>query len=77
MSAAVRIWPQPLIEERLGADAPLVLPGIVRLLELRARIPRYRRDSVNWRTSPVPTPRSWPRRCRISIADLAGVIQSP
>jgi hypothetical protein len=67
MSGAVRISPQPLIEERLGAEAPRVLLEILRLLELRARIPRYHRDSVNWRTSPVPTPRSWSRRCRISM----------
>ena len=46
VAAAMRVWPQDLIEEALGADAAGVMPEAVRLVELRARIPRYQRDML-------------------------------
>ena len=48
IAAAMRTWPQDAIEEALGADAPRVLPEAIRLVELRARIPRYQRDMLNY-----------------------------
>lgn len=33
-----------MIEEALGEDAPGVLPEAIRLVELRARVPRYSAD---------------------------------
>ena len=33
-----------MIEEALGDDAPRLLPEAIRLVELRARVPRYQRD---------------------------------
>jgi hypothetical protein len=41
-----RVWEQSAIEEALGDDAA-VLPEAIRLVELRARVPRYRRD-MRW-----------------------------
>jgi hypothetical protein len=35
---------QPLIEQVLGKDAEVVLPEAIRLVELRATVPRYQRD---------------------------------
>ncbi len=35
---------QSVIEAALGKDAPSVLPEAIRLVELRARVPRYQRD---------------------------------
>jgi len=48
IAAAMRIWEQAVIEEALGDDAPRVLPEALRLLELRARVPRYQRDMLSW-----------------------------
>src|SRR5258708_1719285 len=36
-----------VIEEALGDDAATVLPDVLRLAELRARIPRYQRDMLH------------------------------
>ena len=44
MAAAMRVWELGVIEEALGDDAPSVLPEAIRLVELRARVPRYQRD---------------------------------
>ncbi|HSY51440.1 MAG TPA: hypothetical protein VLC46_21730 [Thermoanaerobaculia bacterium] len=33
-----------IIEDALGDDAPRLLPEAIRLVELRARVPRYQRD---------------------------------
>jgi hypothetical protein len=41
MAKALETWPREVIEEALGADADTVLPEADRLVELRARIPRY------------------------------------
>ena len=48
IALAMRIWPQAEIEEALGDDAARVLPEAIRLVELRARIPRYQRDMLRW-----------------------------
>jgi hypothetical protein len=46
MAAALRIWEQRVIEAALGADAATVLPEAIRLVELRAHVPRYQRDML-------------------------------
>jgi hypothetical protein len=48
IAAAMRIWPQVVIEEALGEDARQVLPEAIRLVELRARVPRYQREMLRW-----------------------------
>lgn len=48
IAAAMRTWPQDVIEEALGSDADAVLPEAIRLVELRARIPRYQRDMLHF-----------------------------
>jgi hypothetical protein len=46
VAAAMRRWEQGVIEEALGIYAPLLLPEAIRLVELRARVPRYQRDML-------------------------------
>src|SRR5947209_7089123 len=46
MAAAMRVWEQAVIEEALGEDAASVLPEAIRLVELRARVPRYQREML-------------------------------
>ena len=46
IAAALRVWQQAVIEEALGEEAAAVLPEVIRLVELRARIPRYQRDML-------------------------------
>ena len=48
MAAAMRVWEQAAIEEALGEDAAAVLPEAIRLVELRARVPRYQRDMLRY-----------------------------
>jgi hypothetical protein len=48
IAAAMRIWPQAAIEEALGEAALWVLPEAIRLVELRARVPRYQWDMLRW-----------------------------
>jgi len=48
IAAAMRIWPQEVIETALGAEAEQVLPRAIRLVDLRARIPRYQRDMLRY-----------------------------
>jgi len=48
ITAAMRLWEQGVIEEALGADAVAVLPEAIRLVELRARVPRYQRDMLRF-----------------------------
>jgi len=43
MATAMRIWPQAEIEE-----AARLLPEAIRLVELRARIPRYQREMLQY-----------------------------
>jgi hypothetical protein len=44
IAAAMQRWEQTVIEDALGEDAASVLPEAIRLVELRARVPRYQRD---------------------------------
>jgi hypothetical protein len=46
VAVAMRWWEQTVIEEALGANAPTVLPEAIRLVELRARVPRYQRTML-------------------------------
>jgi hypothetical protein len=48
MAVAFELWPQEVIEEALGADGARVLPEAIRLVELRARVPRYQRDMLRY-----------------------------
>ena len=48
IAAAMRTWSQDAIEAALGEDAGRVLPEAIRLVELRARVPRYQRDMLHW-----------------------------
>src|SRR6266550_2440259 len=48
VAAAMRTWPQAEIEEALGEDASRVLPEALRLVELRARIPRYQKAMLHY-----------------------------
>ena len=48
IAAALRKWEQGVIEEALGQDAARVLPEAIRLVELRARVPRYQRDMLRY-----------------------------
>ncbi|HEY2321238.1 MAG TPA: hypothetical protein VGJ82_00110 [Thermoanaerobaculia bacterium] len=48
VAAALRLWEQAVVEEALGAEAAAVLPEAIRLVELRARIPRYQRDMLHY-----------------------------
>lgn len=44
MATAMRLWEQTAIEDALGDEAAGVLPEAIRLVLLRARVPRYQRD---------------------------------
>lgn len=48
IAAAMRVWEQTVIEEALGDDAAAVLPEAIRLVELRARVPRYQREMLRY-----------------------------
>ncbi|SRR6266542_3614846 len=48
IAAAMRVWDQATIEEALGREGERVLPEAIRLVELRARIPRYQREMLRW-----------------------------
>ena len=45
---AMRIFEQAVIEEALGDDAASALPEAIRLVELRARIPRYQKEMLHY-----------------------------
>ncbi len=47
IAAAMRTWRQDEIKEALGDDAAKVLPEAIRLVELRARVPRYQREMLH------------------------------
>jgi hypothetical protein len=47
IAAAMRVWRQDEIEDALGEDAARVLPEAIRLVELRARVPRYQREMLH------------------------------
>jgi hypothetical protein len=44
IATAIRLRDQSAIEEALGLDAARLIPEAIRLVELRARVPRYQRD---------------------------------
>jgi mannose-1-phosphate guanylyltransferase len=46
VAMAMQKWEHAIIEEALGEDAAAVLPEAIRLVELRARVPRYQRDML-------------------------------
>jgi hypothetical protein len=46
MAAAMRVWEQGVIEAALGDEAASVLPEAIRLVDLRARVPRYQREML-------------------------------
>jgi hypothetical protein len=48
IATAMRMWPQAVIEEALGDDALRLLPEAIRLVELRARVPRYQKEMLQW-----------------------------
>jgi len=48
IAAAMRTWEQCVVEEALGDDAATLLPEAIRLVELRARVPRYQRDMLRY-----------------------------
>jgi hypothetical protein len=48
IAAAMRVWAQSVIEEALGEDAAALLPEAIRLVELRARVPRYQREMLRY-----------------------------
>ena len=48
IAAAMRVWEQAVIEEALGEAAAAVLPEAIRLVELRARVPRYQKDMLRY-----------------------------
>ena len=43
IATAMRLWDQSVIEAALGDDAARLIPEAIRLVELRARVPRYQR----------------------------------
>ena len=44
VAVAMQTWEPSVIEAALGEDAAAVLPEAIRLVESRARVPRYQRD---------------------------------
>jgi hypothetical protein len=48
IAAAFRTWELTAIEEALGEEAAALLPEAIRLVELRARVPRYQRDMLRY-----------------------------
>jgi hypothetical protein len=46
VALAMQKWENAVIEEALGDDAAAVLPKAIRLVELRARVPRYQREML-------------------------------
>src|SRR5437588_748881 len=46
VALAMQKWEHAVIEDVLGDDAAAVLPEAIRLVELRARVPRYQRDML-------------------------------
>lgn len=48
IAGAMRTWEQSVIEEALGVEAAALLPEAIRLVELRARVPRYQRDMLRY-----------------------------
>ena len=48
MAAAMGRWELVVIERALGREASRVLPEAIRLVELRARVPRYQKEMLRY-----------------------------
>jgi hypothetical protein len=48
VAAAMSRWETAVIERALGREAARVLPEAVRLVELRARVPRYQKEMLRY-----------------------------
>jgi hypothetical protein len=48
VAAAMGRWETALIERALGREASRVLPEAIRLVELRARVPRYQKEMLRY-----------------------------
>jgi hypothetical protein len=48
VAAALLRWELAVIEKALGRDAKRVLPEAIRLVELRARVPRYQKEMLRY-----------------------------
>jgi transposase-like protein len=48
VAVAMQKWEQSVIEAALGKDAAAVLPEAIRLVELRARVPRYQKEMLRY-----------------------------
>ena len=48
VAAAMSRWELAVIEKALGREAARVLPEAIRLVELRARVPRYQKEMLRY-----------------------------
>jgi hypothetical protein len=48
VTAALSRWELAVIEKALGRDAKRLLPEAIRLVELRARVPRYQKGMLRY-----------------------------
>jgi len=48
VTAALSRWELAVIEKALGRDAKRLLPEAIRLVELRARVPRYQKEMLRY-----------------------------
>ena len=48
VAAALSRWEMAAIEKALGREAKRVLPEAIRLVELRARVPRYQKEMLRY-----------------------------
>lgn len=48
VAAAMSRWEPAVIERALGREASRVLPEAIRLVELRARVPRYQKEMLRY-----------------------------
>ncbi|HEV7425559.1 MAG TPA: hypothetical protein VGQ46_04265 [Thermoanaerobaculia bacterium] len=48
VAAAMSRWETAVIEKALGREASRVLPEAIRLVELRARVPRYQKEMLRY-----------------------------
>ena len=48
VAAALSRWELAVIEKALGRDARRLLPEAIRLVELRARVPRYQKEMLRY-----------------------------
>ena len=48
VAAAMSRWEAAVIEKSLGREAARVLPEAIRLVELRARVPRYQKEMLRY-----------------------------